>query len=825
MQARDFPQPVSIRAIPRPMVKVCLAFLCGIVYARFFPFSLTVAFIALLLLPLAWVMVIRRGIIGPKREFHGRMLLILAALLGAARMQITTQNWLNKETETVTLSQRGAYTIAGTVEEIQTYETGGAVAIVSGVTLEKGNHIRHFPGKLELRASSEELQKFLPGDRLQTEGTITPVRGPSVPTAIDSQIYRYSQNLFGSVYLKTGTTIQRLESASGYSIRGYAYQAVNRIRNLIPRRTSNSNEFIGLYASICFGLRSFLPGDLNNSLIRSGLAHLISVSGLHVTTVLIALTWALKQLGLKRKQAAWITTGFTVLYVILVGRQIPILRSAMMAFVVIGSCLTERRFDPLNSLALAAILLLTIYPAELFLPSFQLSFAAVLLLFLSIPMNLRIQQWIPIFPFNRMLQGLFTSTVLSIGLAPIVIPYFHYFSWGAIPGNLIAIPIANILLPLTYAWVLVSLLPFPWLSVFLGDAANLLMGWLIAIIHFFGSPLFSFEVTTLPVYSSALLFLAILLLFTPRAILGEIHFIPIRAIHAALAIAALILWLPIAISPWQPMRVDFLALGQGDCTVIRTPDNRIAIVDGGPSPRFTSANWPSRLVQFLQSEGVKQIDFLLLTHPQSDHIGALEDVVRHFPVSCVLEGIHEAQSDVYQKFQAVLSQHRVPRKFIQRGVRIDLGSETTFWVLNPEQTEAGDNTEINEQSVVVLMQYLDRKILLTSDITEAVERDLCLNYDHWNADVLKVPHHGSRYSSSAPFLEEVHPQFAIIQVGRNPYGHPSDEAINRLLDIGAHVLRTDDDGTVRLRLWRDRMSLSTTRSNQLFIYETRKTND
>lgn len=530
------------------------------------------------------------------------------------------------------------------------------------------------------------------------------------------------------------------------------------------------------------------------------------------------MAWALKQIGLKRKQAAWITAGFTVLYVLLVGLQIPILRSALMAFVVIGSCLTERRFDPLNSLALAAILLLLIYPAELFLPSFQLSFAAVLFLFLSIPMYLRIQQWIPLFPFNRILQGIFTSTVLSLGLAPIVIPYFHYFSWGAIPGNLIAVPIANILLPLTYAWILVSLLPLPWLNVFLGDAANLLMGWLIDTIHFFGSPLFSLEVTALPVYNSALLFLAFLLLFTPRAILGEIHFIPIRAFHAVLAIAALVLWLPVAISPWQPMRLDFLALGQGDCTVIRTPDGKVAVVDGGPSPRLSNSNRPSRLVQFLQSEGVCRIDFLLLTHPQSDHIGALGDVANRFPVSCVLEGLHESSSAVYQNFLATLAQRRVPRKFIQRGDRIGLGSETEFWVLNPERTDAGEDSEVNEQSVVVLLQYLDWKILLTGDIDEAAERKLCQLYDNWNVNVLKVPHHGSRYSSSVPFLQEIFPQFAIIQVGKNHYGHPSDEAMNRLYDTGAHILRTDNDGTARLRLWRDRLDLAATRSNQLYVY-------
>ncbi|MBN2326405.1 MAG: DNA internalization-related competence protein ComEC/Rec2 [Candidatus Omnitrophica bacterium] len=814
MQASDFYEPFFIRPIPRPMVKVCLAFLCGVVYARFFPCSLILGTAGILLTPMLWVAVIRRGVMGPKRDFHWRMVLIMAALLGAVRMQICWSQWQNRTAEADSLSRLGKLVVTGVVEETNIYPTG-AKAILSGVSLNKRNQLHPFPGRLELLASADQLQNLLPGDRLQAAGEIEPVRGPSVPAGFDSQRYRLSQNILGAMSLDADDEILRLGRTGWSWIRGLAYQAVHAME----RRHDLSEDRVGLLASICFGIRSLLPGDLSAALARSGLAHLTSISGLHVTLMLGVIAMVLKRMGCKRRQACWITAATAVFYLFLVGARIPALRAVIMAFVFLGHNLTERRIDSLNSLALAAMILLLIDPAELFLPSFQLSFAAVLILLLASPWGAGFYQWIPWKPLAWILQSIFASAAVVAALAPFTIAYFHVFSWGAIPGNLIAVPLATILLPLTYAWTLSMFFSIPWLTIFLGRAVEVLAGFLLSVIQYFSQACFSFETSPLPAAGGVSLFLIVLLLLRPGALLFEIRFIPVRAYQLAMALAAVILWLPAVFSPWKPLQVDFLALGQGDCIVIRTPDHRTAVIDGGPASRSKNSHRPSRLAQFLQSEGVRNIDFIIVTHPQSDHIGVLGDVVRRFPVSMILEGCRESDIGLYREFEAILDDRSVPRKLVRRGDRIDLGGQCRFWVLNPVREKDSKHIDINEQSVVVICQYYEWDIFLTGDIGQMTERLLCEAFDDWDVDVLKAPHHGSRYSSCDSFLKEIRPEFAVIQVGKNPYGHPSDEARYRLIDAGAHVLRNDLDGTVRLRAWRDQLRLFTTRSNRLYMYQ------
>ncbi|MGC9326144.1 MAG: DNA internalization-related competence protein ComEC/Rec2, partial [Candidatus Hinthialibacter sp.] len=812
--ASDFSEPFYVRPIPRPMVKICLAFLCGVVYARFFPFSLMLGLAAALLAPMLWIAVIRRGVLGPKRDFHWRMVLIMAALLGAVRMQVGWSQWQNRLAEADSLARLRSLTVTGVVEEVTIYPTG-AKAILSNVDLNKHNQRYSFPGRLELLASASQLRHLLPGERLQIYGKIEPVRGPSVPAGFDSQRHRLSQNILGAAALDPEDKIHQLGRTGWNRVRGLAYDAVHAME----RRHDQSKDHTGLLASICFGIRSLLPGDLSAALTRSGLAHLTSISGLHVTLMLGVIAFALKRMGCKRRQACWITAAAAVFYLLLVGARVPTLRAAIMAFVFLGRYLTERRIDSLNSLALAALILLLIDPSELFLPSFQLSFTAVLILLLISPWSASLSQWISWRPLAWILQSILASAAVVAALAPFTIAYFHVFSWGAILGNLIAVPLAAVLLPLTYAWTISMLFSIPWLTILLGQAVNGLTGFLLNVIQYFSQSHFSFETPPLPAASSISLLLILLLLVRPGVLLFEIRFIPVRAYQLALALLAVILWLPAIHSLWQPLQVDFLALGQGDCIVIRTPDHRTAVIDGGPTPRNKNPHRSSRLVQFLQSAGVRSIDFILVTHPQSDHIGVLGDVVRHFPVSIALEGCRQSDIGVYQEFETILNEYSIPRKLVRRGDRIDLGEQCRFWVLNPVQEKASRHIDINEQSVVVILQHHEWDICLTGDIGRATERQLCEAFDNWDVDVLKVPHHGSRYSSSEPFLQEIRPEFAIIQVGKNPYGHPSDEARYRLIDAGAHVLRNDLDGTVRMRAWQDQLRLFTTRSNRLYLYQ------
>ncbi len=823
VQARTIQDQYDAPQLPRPLVGVCLAFLCGIVYARFFPCSIFLALIALLILCLSWFTIVRKGLIRPDSAFHWRMVLMLAALVGAVRMESLLQSWDNQLSLVAELSRMGDQEITGTVEETRIYNNQTGIVFLTNVKLAKWNRERILPGKLELRGSANKLGDFYPGDELRTTGRISPIRGPSVPTGFDSQTYRYSLNVFASSYLARDSSISRTEPEGWSPIRGFAYGAMNDIQRKLSQDKSLSSESIkqytGLIASICYGIKSLTPQEIKASLSRSGLAHLTSISGLHVSMVLVVLMLLLKRMGLTRKQAAWITGAAAIFYVLLVGARIPTLRAVLMTFVILGSYFAERRIDSLNSLALAAIVLLLLYPGELFLPSFQLSFMAVFTLLLISPVNLYILRNFRFRPLQWFMQGCITSAAVITGLAPFTVSYFHLFSWGAIPGNLIAIPVVAFLLPISYAWSFSMMLPFSWLSGLLEQCAVWLCDLLLATINYFSQTVFYYEIPHIPVVCTILFLGALILMSRPKLQLLEIYRIRIRAYHISLALIGSMIWLPMVYANFEPLRIDFAALGQGDCIIIRTPDKRTAIIDGGPSLRNQNPLQTPMLVKYLQSEGIDHIDAMFVTHPQSDHIGTLGDVAQHFPVSMLIEGSRESDIETYKKFEDVIEHNNIPRKLVHRGDYIKLGETTTLWVLHPEEQSSNIKQDVNEQSIVLLLMHRDLEALFTGDIGAKTEKMLCKEFDNWDIDVLKVPHHGSRYASSVEFLEETKPEFAIIQVGRNTYGHPHDEARYRLFDIGAHVLRNDYDGTIQLRYWNNDIRLYATRSNKLYIYK------
>ncbi len=823
------PHTPSKRPYPRPMVNICISFLCGIVYARFFPFEYTLAFVCLLFLLAVWWKLTRDIGPGENKRIHLRIFLCLTALIGALRMETLLRQWNERAKLVKEIADSGEHLFTGTIEEIRILRSGKASAVLANVRFEKRKRNQVFPGRVELYANTGKLASFLPGDQIQTRGQLVPIQGPSLPTGMNYQEYRFSHSIYGTISIDDDIHIVSIPSSSSFQIgrlRGFAYTALRRIHHLLPEisfrapddRNHDRQERLSLLSSICLGIRGGEPVDLQLALSTSGLAHVTSISGLHVSLILLVIAYALKGMGLKRKHAGAMTILLGIVYLLFTGARIPTLRAVMMAFVFIGQFFAQRKVDPLNSLALAACVLVLICPGELFLPSFQLSFTAVLFLILHRPMSQWLDErirprwlaWIP--------RSLLASFIVTAALFPFIVHYFHIWSWGAIPGNLLAIPIVGCLLPLTYFWIASSFLSLAALTNVLGYAVAYLVALLQGLIHFFSDKEMFWGILASPGFPLLLFpFLILLVLCREESLLIHWGAYRIRHYHAALALIALAVWIYSCPPIFQPLRVDCVSLGQGDCNIVCTPSGKTILVDGGPKPDDLENRRYSRLTEFLLAQGIRRIDLMVLTHPQSDHIGALGDVAAHFPVGLLIEGKTDCDSQVYQTFLQTIRQRRIPRKTVLAGDRIQIDPAVEIWTLHPTP-ESLATKDLNENSVVLRLQYHDFDLLLTGDIGKSVEKELCDRYENWAVDLLKVPHHGSRYSSSIEFLREIHPQFAIIETGRNSYGHPHEETQKRLHSIYAHILRTDRDGTVQLRTFGTGFRIHTTRSNHLYIH-------
>ncbi|MGA2121365.1 MAG: MBL fold metallo-hydrolase [Methanoregula sp.] len=247
----------------------------------------------------------------------------------------------------------------------------------------------------------------------------------------------------------------------------------------------------------------------------------------------------------------------------------------------------------------------------------------------------------------------------------------------------------------------------------------------------------------------------------------------------------------------------FLDVGQGDSELLIF-GNRTILIDAGET------DMSDRVVADLQKLGVTRIDLLVATHSHSDHIGGMEKVLAAFPVGQVLDAGVPASSSIYEHFLNEIDNKQIPYMVAEQGQSIDLDPALQILVLSPPKQHFGDDPNAN--SVVLRISYGTINFLFTGDMGGEAEDALVKTGYPLDAQILKVGHHGSEYSTSKAFLARVHPEVAVIEVGKdNPYGHPHQATLQNLADAGVTVYRTDRDGTILVRS--DGVSYSVTTGN------------
>lgn len=233
----------------------------------------------------------------------------------------------------------------------------------------------------------------------------------------------------------------------------------------------------------------------------------------------------------------------------------------------------------------------------------------------------------------------------------------------------------------------------------------------------------------------------------------------------------------------------FLDIGQGDSQLVVLPNNIKVLIDGGPTGAVLG-----NLAEVL-SPVDRRIDVLMMTHPQLDHFGGLIDVLNTYQVGVFVGSGRRADVEAYQELHDALVKNNVPYVQLVEGDALKIG-DSRFDILSPSLQESFSG-ELNDSSVVALLTTPDFKALYTGDIGENIETRLVRDHDI-NVDVLKVGHHGSRFSSSDTFLQEVSPAISVIEVGKNTYGHPTTQVLERLMKYGSQIFRTDTQGLIKV---------------------------
>ncbi len=561
-----------------------------------------------------------------------------------------------------------------------------------------------------------------------------------------------------------------------------------------------------LMASLLLGDDGAIGPQAKDDFARSGLLHVLVVSGAQVGLVLGSVLWLGRALRAPPGLSAAVAGATTIFFALMAGWVPSVARAAVMALAGLAAPVLRRNRDAYAALALAALALLLAQPLLLFDAGFQLSFAATWALVYIAPALAA-----PLSALPSSARSLIAMTASAqIAVAPLLAYHFLQVSLAGFIANLIVIPLVALLVPAGFIVALVGavlpLLAAP-AAVFLGPPADAV--WWVAAL-FAHAPLAAIPVAP-PSLPEMLIFYGLIVAAVEWR-QGRLRVSKVSALAAAAAVAAFALWANVlaAASPAH-LAVTFLDVGQGDAIVVQAPSGRAVVIDGGGEVEGHLTGYDvgaRRVVPALRRLHLRSIDIVILTHPHEDHVGGLVAVLQTFAVGLVLDGgiAHPAPS--YERFLRLIDARHVPYRLARRGQRLDLGGGVAAAILNPpEPPVTGSGSDVNMNSVVARFVYGTVGLLLTGDIEAMTEERLMHDGDNLHSMVLKVAHHGSMTSSTPAFLAAVAPRVAVISVGAvNPFGHPHRVTLDALQAVGAEVYRTDLDGAVTVtsdgaRLW------------------------
>ncbi|MBB3108949.1 competence protein ComEC [Paenibacillus phyllosphaerae] len=877
----------------RPIVIVTLCWILGSAAAAYLTQAGRIAAgVSLVLLLLVLVLRERRG------RWTAAICLAAFCLAMGQRAWTDMQN-ATRLTDLLTESERdSAYeapfsSAAGTI--VSPVEVDGDRAqfkiAVESITIDGQDETSQLSGErmlVQLKLTEQPQQEVAAhwerGNRVQIrEGVL---ERPSTATNFDGFDYRaylVNQRIHW-LLAATDTSSVHVSDTQGYDtvrllgmIDRWREELGDRVDMLYPEDQS------GYMKGLVLGITDDLDPDRYRQFSQLGLTHILAISGLHVAVFLFIVGLLLKLLRLPREKITVLLIAAVPFYVLISGGSPSVIRAGLMAMLGLAAARLGRLKDGLHLLAAAALLMLMWNPYMLHDVGFQLSFLVTAGLILGVPPARKL------LPQSKRLQWLYDSitvtVVAQLASFPLTIFYFNQFNLLSLPANLVLVSfISFIVMPLGGASLVLHTCWAP-AGKLVAQAAILMNEGTFKLIDGLSTIPFGRTIWATPpvgwivlYYAGILLFLVVAGRRAERRRADKVTVdsqeeitIPLDGRQAApsndsrtegsrsrgslaagglslVGVLSLLVWAyhPDALD--RNGKVSFLDVGQGDSVLIRSPEGRHILVDGGGSVSFRKVDesWRNRrdpyevglktVVPLLLKRGVQEIDMLVLSHLDTDHIKGLQAVVKGIPVKQVLWNGTLKDSDDAIALMSLLVERNIPMYEARMGASWQIDSRTRMTVLSstadkssgdehahehePESESVPLVDDQNGESVAFLLTMNKRSFLFAGD-ADAKEEERIIGQlqsttegaaaltgaaagmngggTSIGVDVMKVSHHGSKTSSTEGWLHYWKPRIAVISVGRNnTYGHPNAGVLDRLDQAEAHVLRTDDDGEVQL---------------------------
>ncbi len=732
----------------------------------------------------------------PPRDLLMILLIVLAGIMRSAYLE----KELVSGEHIRDLNLIGKYVrIEGWIEDKKIYSDGNTILTVNLLSLiVDGQKTGELRGKLRIFLRDCPAGAGY-GDIIRSGGILTDFRGRRNPGEADLREYYYNQGIYADFRIPDGMPVEFMESSHGNPILREVIEPVRFYLIGLLDQNHDDHE-LELLKAILLGERSGLDREIIQDFKDAGTMHILAVSGLHVGFVVLIFQEIFLFAGIpKMRILPVIMIVIIILYILLTGARPPVMRAGLFFILYYISVLTQKRRDRLNLLGSTAIILLLINPKDLFNPGFQLSFAAVF--GILIVMNEmdgyvteinggRIRRLI-LLQYNRVKTLFFMSVGAIAGTSILTAFHFNRIVFGAVLLNLIAIPLSGIIVFLGIFELM--------LGSFWDLAAHfiaIIIDILIEALFVFNRLFSEFKWTGLYIsHKEIILVVSGVILVLSSLILLKYRF---RFRYCIILLLTII----ISFTGWmfqkseEVAEITFLDVGQGDSAIIILPDGTKWLIDVGGE--FENYNAGERhILPFFRWSGIRRLDGVFISHLNSDHYGGLTEVLKVVNCDTVYLGSDFMNNKDYGGLKDILKEKNIPVRKLNAGDVIQRNATIGIKVLSPDPLLSLKNLPINETSLVLRLHYGRISFLFTGDIGSVTEEYLSAKDVLLRSTVLKTAHHGSGGSSSSEFLEKVCPDFAVINVGRfNNFGHPSPETVQRLINAGAEILRTDIHGAI-----------------------------
>lgn len=643
---------------------------------------------------------------------------------------------------------------------------------LSDVSIISDNGARSYKKKILVNVYSDIADyRTVLWNRVHITGEVSIPKERSNPGTFD---YRRYLKSIGIRCIITAENIENVKKAGG--IAALLKSAKCRTADIFESALGADSAVV---MGLLFGETSGIDEDIIETFRRGGTAHVLAVSGLHLGLLYSFLC------RFKRKKRSIPADIAIVLalsaYTALAGFTASVVRACLMIFIHIAGNHLNRRYDLISSTCVSMIIILAVNPMQIYSAGFQMSFLAVITLGIMIPL------------IQKKIKGILLPMIaVQTGMVPYTMYVFNYVSLTSVISNIPVYFIAAAMIPAG-----ISVIAFCWLPVIAKPAA-MITGLFVKLLLWCNDFTYMGGVFTFDVASPSVIFLAVyyIFIFYMCSEAGQIALIrrnykKIAAVFAAAVIcgAGCSVYLS---DGFEKTDMVFVDVGQGDCLHIKAGGKNL-LIDGGGSFNYNVGK--STLKPYLLKNGVTKIDMAIATHLHTDHYQGLKELSQTYRIKKL--GVYEANSVNENHLKKEFKTDEI--LYLAAGDVINMGRNVSVEVLSPDRGNPLDEKDENKNSLVLRVNVKGSSVLMTGDIDEKGEKTLIADTDI-KADILKIAHHGSRYSSCEKFIAVAAPKIAVIQVGKNTYGHPSEEVIKRLEEHKITVLRNDEQGAVGIRV-------------------------